>query len=122
MVFKMKKKGWYKESRRHALAAKGVRTGRKGTKTIDDFKRERMENYYPVTSGFGSIKPEDLNQDGSLKRVPEGVARSINTVAGKAYYETTEVEDEHGNWNQRYATRDGYWVIHDGKKHHVYKV
>jgi hypothetical protein len=46
----------------------------------------------------------------------------INTVAGKAYFVKTETEDKHGKWNDDYSTRDGYWVLHSGKKHHVYKV
>ena len=51
-----------------------------------------------------------------------GVKPSIGTAAGEAFYVKTEVEDKHGRWNDDYYTRDGYWVIHEGKKHHVYKV
>jgi hypothetical protein len=49
-------------------------------------------------------------------------APSIGTVAGEAFFVRTEVENADGRWNDSYATRDGYWVIHDGKYHHVYKV
>jgi hypothetical protein len=51
-----------------------------------------------------------------------GVAPTIDTVAGKALFIKTEIEDKHGRWNDDYYTKDGYWVIHHGKKHHVYKV
>ncbi len=45
----------------------------------------------------------------------------INTAQGRAYYVTTEVENEYGSWNDSYETVAGYWVIHEGNKHHVYK-
>lgn len=47
---------------------------------------------------------------------------SIDTVAGKAFYVRTEIEDKQGRWNDSYQTREGYYVIHEGKKHHVYKI
>ena len=50
------------------------------------------------------------------------VQKTINTVAGTAHYIGTEIEDDHGRWNDNYYTRDGYWVIHEGKHHHVYKI
>lgn len=48
--------------------------------------------------------------------------KTIRTVAGKAKFVKTEVEDAQGNWNNNYWSYDGYYVIHEGKKHHVYKV
>ena len=48
--------------------------------------------------------------------------KTINTIQGKAEYVKTEVEDKNGNWNDNYYTKDGYYVIHEGNKHHVYKV
>lgn len=48
--------------------------------------------------------------------------KSIDTVAGKAFFVKTEVEDESGRWNDDYWTKDGYWVIHRGKEHDVYKL
>lgn len=45
----------------------------------------------------------------------------IGTVRGQAKYVKTEIEDEYGRWNQSYAIRDGYWVIHEGRRHHIYK-
>jgi len=50
------------------------------------------------------------------------VPHTIDTVAGVATYVKTEVEDRYGRWNDDYWTRDGYYVIHEGKRHHVYKV
>ena len=48
--------------------------------------------------------------------------KTIGTVQGVADFVKTEVEDEFGRWNDDYWTREGYYVIHEGKKHHVYKV
>ena len=50
------------------------------------------------------------------------VENTINTCQGIAQFIRTEVEDKDGKWNDNYYTRDGYYVIHEGKKHHVYKV
>jgi hypothetical protein len=50
-----------------------------------------------------------------------GAEPSIYTVNGKADYVGTEVEDENNRWDDSYLIKNGYWVIHDGKKHHVYK-
>ena len=47
---------------------------------------------------------------------------SINTVQGKAFYVRTEVEDKEERWNDSYSTQDGYYVIHEGKEHHIYQV
>jgi hypothetical protein len=52
----------------------------------------------------------------------KSVAPMIDTVAGKALFIKTEIEDKYGRWNDDYWTREGYYVIHRGKKHHVYKV
>ena len=46
----------------------------------------------------------------------------IRTAQGTAKYLCTEIEDKAGNWNDNYCIRDGYWVIHEGNQHHVYKV
>jgi len=53
-----------------------------------------------------------------IKKAPS----SIDTVAGKAFFIKTEVEDESGRWHDDYWTRDGYYVIHEGRRHHVYKL
>jgi hypothetical protein len=44
----------------------------------------------------------------------------IGVADGNARYLRTEVEDAQGKWNDSYKTTHGYWVIHEGKKHHVY--
>ena len=49
-------------------------------------------------------------------------ADSIQTSAGEAYFVRTEHENEAGRWKDDYWTRDGYYVIHRGKQHHIYKV
>ena len=46
----------------------------------------------------------------------------IDTIRGRALYIRTEEEDAHGRWNDNYYTRDGYYVIHEGRLHHVYQV
>jgi len=52
-----------------------------------------------------------------LSTVPE----YIDTVAGRAKFVCTEIEDSLGRWND-YKTSDGFWVIHQGDRHHVYQV
>ena len=47
---------------------------------------------------------------------------TIRTVVGEATYKHTEVENKMGRFDDHWATRDGYWVIHKGKYHHVYEV
>jgi hypothetical protein len=54
----------------------------------------------------------------SKRKVPE----FIDTVRGKVYFVKTEVEDKYGKWKDDYYTKDGYWVIHRGKEHDVYKL
>ena len=44
----------------------------------------------------------------------------INTVAGVATFVKTLNDKE--LWDGDYSTRNGYWVIHRGANHHVYKV
>ncbi len=44
----------------------------------------------------------------------------INTVAGIATFVKTLSDKE--LWEGDYSTRNGYWVIHRGANHHVYKV
>jgi hypothetical protein len=44
----------------------------------------------------------------------------IDVVGGRAKFVKTEIEDSLGRWNDNYYIRDGYWVIHEGKRHHVY--
>ena len=44
----------------------------------------------------------------------------IETVAGTATYVITLSDRELSAGD--YSTRSGYWVIHEGVEHHVYKV
>jgi hypothetical protein len=53
------------------------------------------------------------------KQEPENY---ISVAGGKAHYIKTEVEDSRGKWDDNYFTKDGYYVLHKGKKHHVYKL
>jgi len=46
---------------------------------------------------------------------------TIKTANGTAYYVRTEVEGANGKWNDNYFIKDGYWVLHEGKYHHIYK-
>jgi hypothetical protein len=48
--------------------------------------------------------------------------KMIRTSQGAAYFIRTEKEDKFGRWNADYWAKDGFWVIHEGKKHHVYMV
>jgi len=48
--------------------------------------------------------------------------KTIQTYKGTAKYVKTETEDKAGRWNDRYKTKDGFFVKHEGKKHYVYKV
>lgn len=47
---------------------------------------------------------------------------TIRTVAGESVYKHTEIENKMGRFDDHWATRDGYWVTHKGKYHHVYEV
>jgi len=46
----------------------------------------------------------------------------IDTIRGKAYFIKTITEDKYGDWDDHWATIRGEFVIHEGKKHHVYKI
>jgi hypothetical protein len=48
--------------------------------------------------------------------------RTINTIQGVAEFVKTEVEDAFGRFDDSHSTRDGFYLLHEGKKHHVYKV
>ncbi|MCJ7768018.1 hypothetical protein MUP79_06475 [Candidatus Bathyarchaeota archaeon] len=60
-----------------------------------------------------------------IKLMLEGMPapkEDIGTGMGKAEYYSTEVENKEGRWNDSYATKDGFWVTHHDKYHHVYKI
>lgn len=46
---------------------------------------------------------------------------TIQTVAGIAKLVRTEYDTD-GHWKGNYNTKDGYWVVHDGSRHHIYQV
>jgi len=46
----------------------------------------------------------------------------IDTVAGQCEYLLTEIEDQNGRWADHYSTTAGYYVIHSGSDHHIYKL
>ena len=48
--------------------------------------------------------------------------KTIQTVQGKAEYVKTETEDQNGRWNDNYYVRDGYYVIHRGSEHDIYRI
>ena len=48
------------------------------------------------------------------------IQSQIDTVAGIAIFVKTLSDKE--LWAGDYSTRNGYWVIHRGANHHVYKV
>jgi hypothetical protein len=49
-------------------------------------------------------------------------SKTIMTAQGEAKYVRTDIEDEHERWRgMNLYTRDGFWVIHEGKKHHIYQ-
>lgn len=47
---------------------------------------------------------------------------TINVAGGTAHYVLTETEDSRGRWNDDYTIRNGFYVIHEGRNHHVYKL
>ena len=51
-----------------------------------------------------------------------GAKPYIDTIRGKAYFVKTCTEDKYGNWDDHWSTIAGEFVIHEGKKHHVYIV
>lgn len=50
------------------------------------------------------------------------VKEYIDVAGGRAKFLRTETEDARGLWNDSYSTKEGYWVIHEGNLHHVYKL
>ena len=58
---------------------------------------------------------EDMSADGG------NPSEYIDTVAGRAYYDHTDVEDKYGRWCDHWNTPH-YWVIHEGIYHYVYVI
>jgi len=49
------------------------------------------------------------------------IKTSIEIMGGTAKYVKTEIEDSKGRWNDNYYVKDGYYVLHQGSYHHIYK-
>ena len=47
---------------------------------------------------------------------------AIQTASGKAMFVETVVEDANGKWNDNWNVRDGFYVIHRGTEHDVYRL
>lgn len=47
--------------------------------------------------------------------------KTIRVAGGIADFSHTEIENEAGRWDDHWQTKHGEYVIHKGKKHHVYK-
>ena len=57
----------------------------------------------------------------NLAEREENMEKEIKAFGKTARYLRTETEDENGNWdNSNLTAFDGYAVIHEGNKHHVY--
>jgi len=81
-------------------------------KTLEPDVQKSMANYKD------EFKRRKKDQDIDYQRTHP----PIQTVAGPAHYVKTEIADKNGRWNDDYYTKDGYWVVHKGIRHHVYKV
>jgi hypothetical protein len=46
---------------------------------------------------------------------------TIRTADGEKHYYGTEIEDDNGDWDDHYAISDGFWVVHNGKYHDIYR-
>lgn len=57
-----------------------------------------------------------------MRKKLKGVKETISTADGEKRYIGTETEDKNENWGQeQYSIKNGYWVIHQGEQHHIYK-
>jgi hypothetical protein len=77
-----------------------------------------------VNNVIGNILGKQPKKDLFSKNMTklDNVQQTISTMDGDAKYVGTETEDAYGRWNDSYKIRDGYYVIHQGTQHHVYKV
>jgi hypothetical protein len=91
-----------------------------GYKDFDDCVKKNADKSNPQAyCGAIKHKVEDTKKE-TLKQIGN-VKKTISTAKGPAEYIGTEVEDSNGRWNDNYNVRDGFWVLHEGEKHHVYK-
>ena len=47
--------------------------------------------------------------------------KTIQTARGTKKLYAVSIEDRYGRWDDSYDVRRGYWVIHKGKIHLIYK-
>lgn len=57
-----------------------------------------------------------------FKMENDKLGTSINTMSGKAFYYGSEIEDNNGKFDDSYSTSQGYYLIHSGKYHRIYKL
>jgi hypothetical protein len=75
-----------------------------------------MKRFVDITKKIDRfLMIEKLVKDDSAKE-------TIGTIKGVGKYIGTEIEDDRGKWNDNFSVRDGFYVIHVGKKHHIYKL
>lgn len=49
--------------------------------------------------------------------------KTIKTIQGEAEFVRTDIEDENEKWEgMNLSTKDGFYILHEGKKHHIYQV
>ena len=49
--------------------------------------------------------------------------QTIQTVQGIADFVRTDIEDKNENWRgMNLTTKDGFYILHEGQEHHIYKV
>ena len=105
------------------------KTGKKASESIDiddihfgvnDIYSKYDEGEIDANTAEKLIK-DLFNKHVSKKKASEG-KEEIQTAQGPAKFVKTEVEDDNGNWNDNYNVKDGYYVIHRGKEHDVYKL
>jgi hypothetical protein len=64
-----------------------------------------------------------MSRNASAIKIHAGlILPSIDVMGGSATYLFTEIEDANGKWDDSYNVNQGYYLIHDGKYHHVYKL
>lgn len=64
-----------------------------------------------------------MSRNASAIKVHAGlILPSIDVMGKTATYLFTEIEDINGKWDDSFNVNQGYYLIHDGKYHHVYKV
>jgi len=76
----------------------------------------------PKEKGFVYTKMVKAFDKDTGKPFSFKVKDSIRTASGEAHYIGTHKENSQGRFPDWYTTTMGYWLIHDGEYHHVYKV